>query len=260
MTENIFFRDREQRKRQVSILHSDAHLLVVDKPPGLPVIPDRWQQSPHNLRDLLLKHLAGGDTQPDPGLWIVHRIDANTSGVLLLARSAEMHRTLNLMFAENHIHKTYHAIVNSTPVPTEGRIEQALAPHRSHKPRMIASRDGKSSVTLYRVLESFRQFAYLAVEPQTGRTHQIRVHLAEIACPLAVDPLYGNRDSISISALKKRYHAGARGERPLMDRLSLHAFRIAFTDPLSGKPMAFTAELPKDFRGLLNALRKWNGK
>jgi 23S rRNA pseudouridine955/2504/2580 synthase/23S rRNA pseudouridine1911/1915/1917 synthase len=125
---------------------------------------------------------------------------------------------------------------------------------------MQVSKNGKPSLTRYKVIKRFKKFCYLEVYPQTGRTHQIRVHLKEIQCPLAVDPLYGNINSIDISQIKLRYFKKDAFEEnhPLMSRLTLHAYAIQFQDPFSKQTRHFEAPPPKDFSALLKALQKWN--
>lgn len=253
------YRNNEQRKVSVEILHESEHLLAVNKPAGLPVIADRFQAGP-NLRDLLqaqYQRRHGGEEQ---AVWVVHRIDADTSGLVLFARTAEMHREMSLLFEHNRVHKTYLAVTAGAPEAEEGEIDLPIEKHPGQKHLMRIDPRGKPSLTRYRVLERFRHFASLEVYPQSGRTHQIRVHLQALGCPLAIDPRYGGGNvSIDISQIKAgAVHRSERHpERALISRLTLHASRITFPDPLTRQEIALEAPLPKDLTGLLHALRKW---
>lgn len=250
----------QNRKQAVEIIYEDAHLLAVGKPSGLAVIPDHWDPEIPNLQQLLEKKYEKLDGEPGQSVWVVHRIDADTSGLVLFARSPEMHRELNLLFEANRVRKTYLAITRGCPPAAEGAIELPLQPHPTRPQFMQAHKQGKPSLTHYRVLEKFKHYALLEVSPQTGRTHQIRVHLKEIRCPLAIDPLYGSGRAIDLSLFKRDYLKKDPFEEnhPLMARLTLHAWRLQFRDPLRGEERIFEAPLPKDFAALLKALRRWN--
>ena len=254
--QRIPLRSVEGRKQAIDILYQDAHLLVVNKPSGLRVIPDRWDATLPNLRDILMHHFGEGN------VWVVHRIDAETSGVVVFARTAQMHRELNRLFEKNAVEKIYLGIVQGCPPDKEGRVNLPIRPHPTRKRYMQVHPKGKPSITDYRVLETFGHFSLLEIRPRTGRTHQIRVHLQAIRCPLAVDSLYGTSDAINIRQLKKtgvKGHQREDGTGPaLMHRLSLHAYELAFTDPLSGEERRFQAPIPRDFQALLKALRKWD--
>ncbi len=246
------------RKQTVRIIYRDEHLIAVDKPPGLRVIPDRWIPSLPNLRDLLSRRLSDSSGGERPGLRVVHRIDADTSGLVLFACTAEVHRRLSLAFENREVEKTYLAIVKGRVEPGEGEINLPLAAHPRRKGRVRVHSEGKPSLTRYKVLEQFQGYALLEVSPQTGRMHQIRVHLQAIGHSLAVDPLYDGAERLGIRSLK--FGVSEREddrERFLLSRLSLHAWRLRFTHPVSGKPLQLEAEPPRDFRALLKALRKW---
>ncbi|MCB0259895.1 MAG: RluA family pseudouridine synthase [Calditrichae bacterium] len=254
------YRNNEQRKVSVSLLYESEHLLAVNKPPGLPVIADRLQAEP-NLRDLLQAQYERQQGSEGQAIWVVHRIDADTSGLVLFARTAEMHREMSLLFEHNQVHKTYLAVTAGAPETDEGEIDLPIGKHSGQKRLMRIDPRGKPSLTRYRVLERFRHFACLEMMPQSGRTHQIRVHLQALGCPLAIDPRYGSGNiSIDISQIKAgAVHRSERHpERALISRLTLHASRVAFKDPLSGREIALEAPLPKDLAGLLQALRKWS--
>ncbi len=261
MVNRLNFRDRDGRKRIVEVLFEDERYLVINKPPGVPVIPDRWRPELPNLRHLLEAQYRKASPEMDgPAVWVVHRLDTDTSGVLLLARSADSHRTLNMLFEAGAVEKTYLAIVRGAPPAESGVIDQPIRPHPSRKSGMQVDPGGKPALTRYRVLEKFRYYSLLEARPKTGRTHQLRVHLAAIGCPLAVDPLYGGREAVFLSDFKRGYREPQnRPPGALIRRLTLHAHTLAFAEPAPGKPYAFQAPLPRDFQALLKALRKWDG-
>ncbi len=226
-----------------AVLHLDAQLLVVDKPPGRLVIPGRGREEPSLVEELSAAHGR---------LWVVHRLDRGTSGVLVFARTAEAHRTLNLAFDRGEPRKRYLALVAGAP-PSEWRVDVAIAPAR--RGRMRPARPGnpraKASATLFRLLEPFppRPWAGGALSlveafPETGRTHQIRVHLAHAGHPLAFDPDYGAEEPLR----------GPDG-RELLGRTPLHASRLELCHPGSGLPLALEAPLPADLADALEALR-----
>ena len=255
-------RDGRQRKQTIAVLYEDDHLVAVNKPAGLRVIPDSFNPALPNLLAMLEARYRKALGTQGQQLWVVHRIDMHTSGVVLFARTPEMHRHLNRMFEHGEVHKTYWAIVKGHPSPREGRIDLPMAPHPSRSRMMVISEKGKPAVTDYRVLEEFEHFSLVEIYPRTGRTHQIRLHFQAIGHPLAIDPIYAKILSIDISNLKrdvvrKRLNAG---ETPpaLMQRLTLHALRLSFQHPISDAPFEVEAPLPKDFRGLLSALHKWD--
>lgn len=252
-------RNAAGRKQTVGIVYQDAQFIVADKPAGLRVIPDRWIPALPNLRDLLIRRLPVLSSHEEASLWVVHRIDADTSGLVLFARSAEVHRRITLAFQNRQVKKTYLAIVKGQVKPEEGEIDLPLALHPRRKGRVRVHPDGKPSHTGYKVLEQFHRYALLEVYPRTGRMHQIRVHLQAIGHPLAVDPLYDGADKLGIRSLK--YKVPVREEERdsyLLSRLSLHAYQLRVIHPISGDPMEWEAPPPKDFRALLKALRKWD--
>ncbi len=255
-------RDGRQRKQTIEVLYEDDHLVAVNKPAGLRVIPDSFNAALPNLLTMLESRYRKALGQEGQQLWVVHRIDMHTSGVVIFARTPEMHRHLNRMFEHGEVHKTYWAVVRGHVQPREGRIDFPMAPHPSRSRMMIISEKGKPARTDYRVLEEFEHFTLVEVYPRTGRTHQIRVHFQAIGNPLAIDPIYAKTLSIDISNLKRdvvrKRHSLDETPPALMQRLTLHALRLSFTHPLTGKSFEVEAALPKDFRALLSALRKWD--
>lgn len=244
--------------KPLPILWSDDNLVAVEKPAGLATIPGRGES------DSVLQQLAAQLKLPwtgsaDPRLRIVHRLDKDTSGVLLLAKNIDAQRHLSHQFQNNTIEKEYLAIVVGRPSSDEGDIDAPLAPHPTNPKCMIVTRHGRAARTLWRVEEMYRNYAMIRAFPKTGKTHQIRVHLKQIGLPLAVDPLYnppGPRaeNGIFLSQFKRNYRP-TRGEdeRPLVGRLTLHAARLKFQN-LDGNDVEIHSPLPKDMRAAINQL------
>lgn len=234
-----------------SILWKDEHLVVVNKPAGLLSAPDRFDPNIPHLRQVL--------TPAFGQLWMVHRLDKDTSGLILLARNAEAHRSLSQQFAERQTRKVYRGIVEGRVQQPEGTIDYGLAEDPRRPGKMAVSNKGQSAITHYRVREQFDHFAELEVTIETGRTHQIRVHLQAIGHPLLADPLYGLRDSFLLSSIKGRRKYNLQKfteERPLLNRTALHAWQLEFQHPESQKKMSVEAPLPKDLRAVLKQLQK----
>lgn len=261
MTElhNIHLRDATGRKQTVEILYQDEDILVVNKPAGLRVIPDQFVPAFTNVKTLLEAQSRKQGDLREQTIWTVHRIDMDTSGIVVFARHPEAHRELNRQFEENRVEKTYWAVVEGVfpESESEGEVDYPIDTGK-RRGRVRIHERGKPALTRYRVLEQFRHFALLEVHPHTGRTHQIRVHLQAIGHPLAVDPLYHGVSHLTIGFLKTGRRQTGEVASAIISRLSLHAYRIQFQHPGSGEPVHFQAPLPKDFRALLNALRKWD--
>lgn len=255
------FRNKEKRKQTIEMVYEDDHLLAVNKPAGLPVIPDRWNPDAPNLRDLMQTQYYRYTGEVDLQLYIVHRIDSDTSGIVLMAKDAATHRVLNTLFEQNQIRKTYLAVVRGAPTEMEGEIDLPIDKQSSGKNRMKIHKKGKPSQTRYRVAEKFRNFSLLEVQPLTGRTHQIRVHLKAIGAPLAIDDKY-NEDSrgIYISDLKRKIRKDiiVYEDLPIINRLTLHAWRLQFQLPGNASEILIEAPPTRDFAALQKLLRKWN--
>ena len=236
------------------LLHRDEEFLAVAKPPGVLVIRGRGPLERPVLREELEAWLRACG-EPDR-LWVVHRLDADTSGAVLFARTAAAHREANAAFERGLVAKTYLAVVEGSVAFDTGTIDLPVAPTRDPA-RMRAHREkGKASRTEWRVLERYRApgggFALLEVHPRTGRRHQVRVHLAAAGFPLAVDPIYGRRSALRASEIEGR--PPREGEPPLVGRLSLHALRLEV--PRRGQaPLVLEAPLPPDLERALAALR-----
>lgn len=251
--DSIFFKDSQQRKQSVAIIYEDDNLLVVNKPARLPVIPDRFGIYNFNLRDLLNKYVQKEGKQEK--VWVIHRIDADTSGLVIFSKTADYHSLVNTLFEDREIDKQYLAIISGALPEKSGVIDKPIL--KSSK-KVIIHPKGKESRTEYEVIEVFDDYGLVSLKPLSGRTHQIRVHLGSIGCPLAVDPLYGKQSVFYLSQIKAKYHLKNLQEpRPLCSRLTLHAHMLSFKDPLTAEVHHFKADLPKDMTALLKALRKY---
>jgi 23S rRNA pseudouridine1911/1915/1917 synthase len=231
----------------LDIVHEDDMLLVLNKPAGLVVHPGAGNRA-HTLQNALLAHDPALARVPRAGL--VHRLDKDTSGLLIVARSPQAHTRLVAQLAARAIGREYLALVFGQPTGG-GRIDEPIGRHRSLRTRMAVRADGREATTHYRIEERFRAHSLLRVQLETGRTHQIRVHLAHAGLPVVGDPVYGGR---------RRLAAGAAA--PLNERLqgfrrqALHAERLRLIHPGDGAACAFEAPLPDDFQALLAALRQ----
>jgi 23S rRNA pseudouridine955/2504/2580 synthase/23S rRNA pseudouridine1911/1915/1917 synthase len=244
----------------LDILLDTPNVVAIQKPTGLATIPGRGETTSafeQLAAQLTLPHTG----QTDPRLRVVHRLDKDTSGVLLFAKHIEAQRHLSHQFQNNTVQKEYLALVAGRPSADEGEIDVNLAPHPGNPKLMAISKQGRPARTLWKVEQRFRAYTLLRVFPKTGKTHQIRVHLRHAGMPLAVDPLYNpNAPAIMLSHLKRDYRPrrGAE-ERPLIARLTLHAEKLRFTDLMRGE-VELVAGLPKDFRATLNQLSKLAGR
>jgi 23S rRNA pseudouridine1911/1915/1917 synthase len=246
----------EAEEIPLEFLHLDDWLAAVNKPAGMVVHPAKgnWKGT---LAGALKWHLersdgglsqAGGPTRPG----IVHRLDRDTSGVIVVARSEEVHHALARQFERRTVEKTYLTITQGQPQFDRDEINLPIGIHPYQREKMAVRRDHSTSrdaVTRYEVVERFRAGALVQVAPKTGRTHQIRVHLAAIGCPVLCDGLYSGRTVIESGFL------GLPPGPPLLTRQALHAARLALDHPASGERMEFAAPLPADMQRMLEALR-----
>lgn len=239
-----------KKNKEIEILYQDEHLIAVNKPAGMLTLPDRFQEDRPNLYRYLQERFAT--------LFIVHRLDKDTSGVILFALDAATHAALSKAFEEHHIRKTYLALVMGHVTPVEGTIDRPIIPHPSNDGRMTTASKGKRAISHYHVIRHFKKYTLVSLDIETGRTHQIRVHMAWIKHPLAVDPLYGGDEGVFLSGFKDKYKP-SRGEteQPLIDRVPLHASRIEFQHPTTAKSICIEAPLPKDLRATLSQLERW---
>jgi RluA family pseudouridine synthase len=214
------------------VIYSDHAILVVDKPAGLLALPDGFDPALPYLTQRL---------EPEYGkLWIVHRLDRETSGVMVLARSAQAHRDLNTQFEQREVKKIYHALVNGEPGWEETVCDLPLRAGAGRRKRTVAGPGGKPALTRFQVLERFGNAALVEARPETGRTHQVRAHLYALGYPILGDALYTLPDQV-----------GSR-----INRLMLHAFSLAFRHPSTGESISFEAPYPADFTKAIEHLRK----
>lgn len=237
----------------LTILYEDKDLVVLDKAAGMVVHPaaGNWQGTLVNALLYKVKDLQGVGGELRPGL--VHRLDKDTTGCLVVAKNERALTALQASFKSRDVNKLYLALVHGVPAPAEGRIETLYGRHPIHRMRFTGKvREGKRAETGYRVLETFGTSAALVeVNLLTGRTHQVRVHFAELGKtghPLLGDELYGGT-----RRTKDRLAAEAQA---LLGRQALHAWRLSFPHPRSGKLLAFEAPVPADFEGALERLRE----
>lgn len=233
-----------------TIIFEDEHLAVVDKPAGVVVHPGHGRPTGTLVHGLLARGVplapAGGARRPG----IVHRLDRGTSGLLVVAKTDAAHRMLAAAFAARQIRKTYLAIVWGHPKPADGRIERSIGRSRADPTRMsVRAPRGRSAATVYRTLEAVPGFALLEVAIETGRTHQIRVHLQSIHHPVVGDDRYGGPAWRGLRDPRQR--KAVRG----LERHALHAWKLAFTHPATGETVAFAAPPPPEIDALLGALR-----
>ncbi|MHC4912411.1 MAG: RluA family pseudouridine synthase [Planctomycetota bacterium] len=244
-------------RKKVEIIYADDDIIVVNKPAGVSVTKDR--SGAQQLVDILSQQLS---PQASSKLRLVHRLDKDTSDAMILARNKESQSGFSSYFEKRLIMKTYLALVTGPVSAPEGTIDARLARDHRHPNLMRAARKkGKEAITEWKLLADFGSLALLAVHPLTGRTHQIRVHLPSIGLPLAIDAFYGSKRPLFLSDFKPDYRlAQGRTERPLIDRLTLHAYQIEVNEPLPNMPDCFVAGLGKKFAATMKMLTKHNTK
>lgn len=248
--------DLEPEDIPLDIPYEDEDLAVVDKPPGLVVHPAAGNPR-HTLVHALLHHLgdlAGIGGRLRPG--IVHRLDKDTSGLLVVAKSDRAHRRLAEMMAAHEVRREYLALVRGRLPAAEGLVDAPVGRHPVHRKKMaVVAAGGRPAQTRYVRMDTFAGFDYIRVELRTGRTHQIRVHMAHLGHPVLGDPVYGGRGRPPHGA-GRRVIETHRRLLALMRRQALHAWRLRFAHPLSGAAMEFTAPLPPDMQAALDCLRQ----
>jgi len=234
-------------KLPLDIVHQDAAIIVINKPAGVVVHPGAGNRE-HTLQNALLAHDPKLRRVPRAGL--VHRIDKDTSGLLVVARTLEAQGALVALLAAHDIERQYLALCTGA-MTGGGTVDEPIGRHRTQRIKMAVRSDGRAAVTHYRIEKRFRAHTLARVRLETGRTHQIRVHLAHVGYPIVGDPVYGGRRRLPAGATPQLV-AALEGFR----RQALHAARLEFEHPKSGKPVSYEAPLPADFRQLLGALER----
>ena len=235
-------------KNKPDIVFENDDFVAVNKPAGMLSIPDRMQ-SATSLKEILAEKYGV--------IFTVHRLDRDTSGMIVFAKNEGAHKFLSQAFEGRKVEKYYRGIVHGSLDEKSGIIDALISEHLVQKGLMVIHRNGKPSQTGYEVIEEYKMFSLLQFQLFTGRTHQIRVHCKNIGHPLACDELYGDGKPILLSAIKRKFKLSKHDEeeRPMLNRLALHSYCLKFTDA-EGNEFNLTAELPKDIRALLQQLKK----
>ena len=235
-------------KNSISVVFENDQFIAVNKPSGLLSIPDR-AQSERSLKEMLLEKYGS--------IFTVHRLDKDTSGLIVFAKNEAAHRYFSMLFEERKIEKYYVGIVIGQPAEKKGLIDAPIKEHTLQKGLMVVHKNGKPSSTGYEVLEGHKYFSIVSFQLHTGRTHQIRVHAKNIGHALACDPLYGDGKPVLLSSVKKGFKLSKHDEeeRPIVNRLALHSHKLIFEDE-KGIVHTLEAEIPKEFRALMQQLKK----
>lgn len=230
------------------IIYEDQNLIALNKPSGLLAIPDR-EGKEISLKKLLVEKYGN--------IFTVHRLDKDTSGLIVFAKNEATHKHLSQQFEARQTEKIYLGLVLGSLAEKKGSIDGPIAEHPVKKGLMTVHRKGKESFTDYQVLEDFKIFSWLQFQIHTGRTHQIRVHAKHIGHPVVCDNLYGDGKPILLSLLKHKFRLSKNEleERPILNRLALHALSLQFEN-INNETIKLEAPLPKDLKALLQQLRK----
>ena len=235
-------------KSKFDIIFENDNFIAINKTSGLLTIPDR-EQTEKSLKEYLIDKYKN--------IFVVHRLDKDTSGLVLFAKNETTHKYLCKVFEERKVEKFYMGIVLGTMPQTKGIIDAPITEHLTLKGLMTIHRSGKESQTGYEVLDVTPNFSLVSFQLFTGRTHQIRVHAKNIGNPLACDVLYGDGKPLLLSNYKKNYKLSKHDleERPILDRLALHSYKLNFVDE-HGNNFALCAPAPKEFTAFINQLKK----
>ena len=232
------------------VVFSDDSIVVLNKRSGILIAADRYNEDAPRL-DLLAQEEFGK-------LYAVHRIDKDTSGLILYARTLEAQRNLSMQFEKREVSKTYHALVYGHPLWETLDVNIPLLPDGDSRHRTVANKKaGKPSFTSFRLIGNCGPYSWIEAKPKTGRTHQIRVHLAENGLSIVCDPIYSSsQQPVRLSEIKKKWNGDEYEERPLLSRLALHAYKIELAHPKTGEKINFTAPYPKDMDATRKQLAK----
>ena len=236
---------------KLNIIFEDEHIIAINKPAGLLTIPDRYNSALPSLIKIL--------REINENTLIVHRLDRETSGIILFAKTAEAHRHLSIQFEKQKVEKLYHAVVGGIVPKDELEIDIPLIQNPGKGGGVLPSIRGKESLSIVKVIERFRSATLLEVNLITGRQHQLRAHVASIGHPLLVDDLYGEGTQFLLSSIKKKFNLRKNEiELPIISRITMHSYSIGFEHPATGEMVRLSAEYPKDFRVLLSVLKKYS--
>ena len=237
-------------EKPYTLIHCDENLVIFNKRSGLLVAADRYDPDAPRLDTLASEEFGK--------LWAVHRIDKDTSGIVMYARDADTHRDLSMAFQNREVKKTYHALVYGRPLWDQLRVDSPLQVDGDARHRTVVSkRFGKASETDFNMLGICGPYSWIEARPISGRTHQIRVHLTDCGLSIVCDPLYGgNQKPIRLSEIKRSWRGDVFEEKPLLQRLALHAFSIEFTHPKSKEIVSFTAPYQKDMESVRKQFAK----
>lgn len=244
----------------LDVLYEDEWLALVNKPADMVVHPAKGNWSGTLVNALQFHFAALSKANGTYRAGIVHRLDRDTSGVILIAKEENTHRELAAMFEARKVFKEYAAITTGELDRDSDYIEGRIKHHPSDRTKMWVTTDkddegAKDACTFYEVVERFRGYTFVRVQPRTGRTHQIRVHLTSIGCPVLADKMYGGRDALRLSDVNGKMPG--EGDEVLLDRQALHAYHLRFRHPRLDRWMEFEAPLPPDFLRALHALREF---
>lgn len=242
-----------KQKKPYSVLFYDEQLIAVNKQSGLLVAADRYDTNAVRLDSLVAAEFGT--------VFAVHRIDKDTSGIVVYARTQDAHRALSVQFQERQVEKVYHALVHGKPSWQTLHVDLKLLPDGDAQHRTVVNkRTGKYAITDFVLLCSCPSYSWLEARPLTGRTHQIRAHLAANGFSIVCDPLYGgNRHPVLLSEIKRSWRGDLFEERPLLSRLALHAYTLSLNHPVTGERITFTAPYPRDMDAVRNQLAKLYG-
>ena len=234
----------------LDVLYEDDDIVVLNKPSGILSIGDRFNLNAPSLLSALRRRYDE--------VYTVHRLDKETSGVIVYALNKEAHKAISQQFENRISSKKYLAFVENQ-IDDEGSINSPIAESPFIKGKMVVHKKGKESLTLFKTIERFGNISLVDIDLKTGRTHQIRVHFSHIGNPLFIDSIYGRRADFFLSELKGRKYKSNKNdiERPLLKRLTLHAHKLSFNHPVTGNLMSFEAKLPKDLKALRYQLNKF---
>ncbi len=240
----------QNQKYILEVLYEDDEYIVVNKPSGLLTIPDR-----HNDQLPCLQKLV---TEKCGKVFVVHRLDRDTSGAICFAKTETSHKFLSAQFLTRTVEKYYNGLVHGRLMPASGVVEAPLMEHPVQKGKMVVNKRGKHAISEYEVIGEWGLYSLVKVKILTGRTHQIRVHMQHLGHAIVCDELYGTAQPVLLSGIKKKFKLSGKDfdERPLLSRLALHSSNLKFTTE-EGKVIEVEAPLPKDMRAVVSQLNKW---